>query len=356
MFKIIKNLFPDSLKSEIFAYFAPCISDLEQYSAFPGKLVFVFLAGFYQNLGDMAITYAQIKFLQQIFPGAKIIPIASTKTYESIKTVKRIIRKGDLVTISGGGNMSDLYLSLENARLFVIKSFPNNRIISFPQTIYFSSAPLGHKSLQHSVKIYSGHKNLTLFAREKLSFEKMAHYMPDACIKISPDIVLSLDEYKSNSNRKSVLCCFRKDMEQSFSEKTKDRFIKALHCEYPDLLLYDTVDVKIEDCQPSTYVQTLENFWSILRQCKVVITDRLHCMIFCAITGTPCIALDNSNHKISEVYNYCLHEAHWLKMLYGNDPEIIFEAIKELEIFISTKNILNLNTLFFPLSEACLKS
>ena len=28
------------------------------------KKVFVFLAGFYQNLGDMAITYAQKKFLQ----------------------------------------------------------------------------------------------------------------------------------------------------------------------------------------------------------------------------------------------------------------------------------------------------
>lgn len=36
------------------------------------------------------------------------------------------------------------------------------------------------------------------------------------------------------------------------------------------------------------------------RECELVITDRIHGMIFAAITGTPCIAL--SNYKIKGTY------------------------------------------------------
>lgn len=35
-----------------------------------------------------------------------------------------------------------------------------------------------------------------------------------------------------------------------------------------------------------------------------MITDRLHGMIFAAITSTPCIALRNSNHKIEYSYEW----------------------------------------------------
>ena len=35
-----------------------------------------------------------------------------------------------------------------------------------------------------------------------------------------------------------------------------------------------------------------------------MITDRLHVMIFCYLTYTPCLAIDNSNHKVSYVFEY----------------------------------------------------
>ncbi|QOL36729.1 polysaccharide pyruvyl transferase family protein [Bifidobacterium subtile] len=38
------------------------------------------------------------------------------------------------------------------------------------------------------------------------------------------------------------------------------------------------------------------------RKARLVITDRLHGMIFSAITGTPCIALNNSNGKVGMEY------------------------------------------------------
>src|SRR5699024_1734022 len=37
---------------------------------------------------------------------------------------------------------------------------------------------------------------------------------------------------------------------------------------------------------------------------KLVVTDRLHGMIFSLITGTPCIAFDNISKKVSGVYEW----------------------------------------------------
>ena len=47
---------------------------------------------------------------------------------------------------------------------------------------------------------------------------------------------------------------------------------------------------------------------------KLVVTDRLHCMIFCAVTGTPCIAFDNSNKKISGVYKMWLGDLNYISV------------------------------------------
>ena len=49
--------------------------------------------------------------------------------------IKEIADMGiEIGIVIGGGNMDDKYQSLEDARLFVIKKFPKNKIISFPQT------------------------------------------------------------------------------------------------------------------------------------------------------------------------------------------------------------------------------
>ena len=40
---------------------------------------------------------------------------------------------------------------------------------------------------------------------------------------------------------------------------------------------------------------------------SLVITDRLHGMVCAAITGTPCIAFSNYNHKIKSTYEWIRH-------------------------------------------------
>ena len=60
---------------------------------------------------------------------------------------------------------------------------------------------------------------------------------------------------------------------------------------------------------------------------KVVITDRLHGMIFAAITSTPCIALGNYNHKIKSCSETLEHLGY---IKYVDNVEDIEENIKYL--------------------------
>ncbi|MBQ8868897.1 MAG: polysaccharide pyruvyl transferase family protein [Oscillospiraceae bacterium] len=288
--------------------------------------IFVFLAGFYQNLGDMAITYAQVEFLRKLYPDANIVAISSNQTYIAVKTIKHIINPNDIVTIIGGGNMSNMYQSLENTRLYVVNNFPNNRIISFPQSVDFSDTVSGLKSLEVSRKTYFKHKDLTIFTRESNSFERAKKYFPNVNIKICPDIVLSLNKVEPICERTDVICCLRSDKEQYLSNSEKQTLLSLIKEAFPDAIFTDTVDVALEDCTPERYKNTLESFWGRLRKGRVVITDRLHCMIFCAITGTPCVVFDNSNRKISGVYNQWIPNISYIKLFLNDEIE---EAISE---------------------------
>lgn len=128
------------------------------------------LGGYYQNLGDLAITVAQTEFLKKSFPDYEVIAVPSTKTYQYMKSIKRSLTDKDIITVSGGGNMSDGYVSLEYARRFAVRNLKNNPVVSFPQTFDFSNSYYGRHIKNGSVKIYNSNKNFYAFAREAFRF------------------------------------------------------------------------------------------------------------------------------------------------------------------------------------------
>lgn len=280
------------------------------------KKVFVFLSGFYQNLGDMTITYAHEKFLKECFPQHKIILIPSTDTYSTMRSIKRIINNEDIITVVGGGNMDSEYASLENCRRFVISSFKKNKIVLFPQTMHFSDDLYGRYRLRKTVNTYSKHNNLHIFARESKSYAQMKDVFCRAkTIEATPDMVLYLDfKEKFNQTREGALCVLRNDLEKAsyFDEKEIHRVLDEIFDSIEDT---DTVNVTTDECMPENYENTIISFLKMVSSKELVVTDRLHCMIFCAITGTPCIAFDNSNKKISSVYNDWLHNLNYISIM-----------------------------------------
>ena len=64
-----------------------------------------------------------------------------------------------------------------------------------------------------------------------------------------------------------------------------------------------------------------------MKAAELVITDTLHAMILCTITGTPCLAYDNISHKVSGVYE-------WIRQIpyihFYREEESLQECINQL--------------------------
>ena len=265
------------------------------------KKIFFFLAADYGNLGDVAITYAQTKYLQEHYPDAEVVEIPISTTLSGIKAVKQIIQPDDIVTIVGGGNMGDRYDDIEFLRQRVVSAFKHNRIVSFPQTIEFSNTCEGHFLLWIAKNVYHSHHNLTLFAREKVSYDKMRRLFPDATVEFVPDIVMTLDKQKPAFPREGVTLCLRNDGEQKF--QVKEQLKALLSSRGMDCREYDT-HIGRGNLSVGERHEELDKIWTAFKQSEYIVTDRLHGMIFAFITGTPAIVLPNSNHKIASAFEW----------------------------------------------------
>ncbi|WNH12231.1 polysaccharide pyruvyl transferase family protein [Thalassobellus suaedae] len=293
------------------------------------KRVFIFLAADYGNLGDVAITYAQHKFLKENLPSYLVTEIPISKTIEGIAFVKKIVSKDDIITTVGGGNMGDLYPMIESFRQNIISNFKNNKIISFPQTIDFSETVKGQKALKKAIKIYSKHPNLTLVAREHKSYDYYKIYFPENNILLTPDIVLSQNQSLYQFKRKGAIICLRDDKEKKLTIEQEGKLVGLLKNEFNAIKFRDT-HIGGERLSLKNRVSQLKLIWEDFKKAELVVTDRLHGMIFCYITGTPVIVFLNNNHKVKSSYHW-INSAQHVKLIEEFSIENIQTAIKELK-------------------------
>ena len=277
------------------SYFSDVNLHLEKRKAF------FFLAADYGNLGDCAITVAQKKFIEHN-SDYQVIEIPISQTAQGIHFVKKNISQNDIVVTVGGGNMGEMYDQIEFLRQLVFKSFRRNKIISFPQTFDFSESTKGLKALKKAKKIYSSHKNLHLIARENTSFNKMKSHFSNNFVYKTPDIVLSLDE-NMREERKGAVICMRSDEEKRLTSKQNLAVVNLIKEKFNNHQFYDT---HIGNARLTTEEREreLKKIWKIFSNAELVITDRLHGMIFCHITNTPVLVFQNSNHKVKETYDW----------------------------------------------------
>ena len=283
----------------------------------------------HNNLGDSAIAYAEEKFLKNNLKDFEYLSFPQEDLENKIDEIKDIITKDDILFMHGGGNMGCEYLIVEEQRRKVVQTFPNNKIIFFPQTIYFKDTEQEQKELEKSKEIYSKHKDLTIIAREKKSFEIMKDNFLANNILLTPDIVTYLNECDPKKNREGALFILRHDRERKVNDSQIALISKCLNKFYDKITIDDTVRGN-KIMLDSEREQRLHEIWDMYKKSEIVITDRLHGMIFAAITGTPCIALNNYNHKVSGT-------ARWLNGL-GYIKHI--DDINDFEnAFLELKNI-----------------
>lgn len=299
------------------------------------KRIFIFELPCFDNLGDHAIAYAIRKYFTDFVKeneNYQIICIDGWDTVAAIYKLKKEIRPDDIIVCQGGGNMGNLYMFAEIFRRKTVKAFKNNRIIIFPQTIYFTDDEEGIAELKKSRDCYNSCHDLTIFARDEKSYEIMKENFSCKIIKLV-DSVTYIDT-PLNNRRNGILLCLRSDIESSLDKEQKKKLLDV--CRLKDsVLLTDTVakhDISSEERE-----NVLKEKWILFSGKKVVVTDRLHGMIFSLITHTPCIILGNNHHKVKETYktlsdcNY-LHYAEnvvdverLLKTIYNDDENDYFK-------------------------------
>lgn len=295
------------------------------------KKVFIALTADYRNIGDIAITIAQRKILSNTFPDRKIIEIPMINAFKYENYIKEILNNDDLLTLIGGGNMGNVYLSFEERRRFIIDLFKNNKAISFPQSIDFLETDDGKKEFKKSIDAYSKNQNLTILAREQKSFDIMKKNFRNNVLLV-PDSVFYLQnqlDLNHTQERKNITLCLRNDKEKITNpDFTNDLKLLLMKHNYKNISIIDTI---IENPQLSSEdrILSLKTFLNThYYTSKVIVTDRLHGMIFASITNTPCIVFDNSNKKISSTYNTWLKNQSFIKFMDNYNEEEFLSNIK----------------------------
>lgn len=279
----------------------------------------------YPNLGDLAISEAQIKFLDCYFEGS-VVEIQTSHFWEYARIIKKMIRPEDIICFQGGGNMGDLYSRFEFERCAVMSLFPRNKSIVMPQTISYSSS--GDALRAYTQKVYGRQKDLFLFARESLSATTMQNTYKKAEVTLVPDIVFFLDAgdfVDQSSERDGITKFLRNDDERSLSNRDWKVIDAAVSKYTSHSKSSDTVFESGQEISANVRKKYLHDILNSFMSSSAVVTDRLHGMLFAYITHTPCVVLANSNHKIAGVYQW-IQDCGFIKFV--KEPNQVDEALR----------------------------
>ena len=280
------------------------------------------------NLGDHLISVAEQVFLSTYFPAKRVELITSADLFFSSRFALADVRKDDILCVTGGGFMGSLYAE-EERFLKIIDRFPDNKIVFFPQSFYYEPSKDRQRMIDRAAKVYGAHKSLYVAARDSNSYSLLLNELMTAAadrISLVPDIALFLHPTFRHT-REGVLYCIRNDVESLKSNVSILEKIKLYLAEkgFPGRNFDTYVDRSIPlDNEADEVSKAFEEF----AKAKLVVTDRLHGMIFAVITDTPVIVLDNVTGKVRQMYDMCLKDVPFVKFV--QDVSCLEQCIAEV--------------------------
>lgn len=275
------------------------VSEILDLSKSGSKHIYLLGTPEYLNYGDHLIAEGEKNFLIEKFPSYEVIEITKELLILHFEEVVQDIKDTDIIAITGGGFWGDLYPDMEKLMEALLERLQDNLIIFLPATIYLSQAVQNLNGEYELFKKINNLKNAIFFAREMNTYNLLKDKCSNKNVEIhfSPDIALY---YKYNSNMCSqgkVGVCIRKDKEAvvNFDENYLNVISK-------NKIQYFSTVKSNSFLNPKSRVNKINDFLDMISSYEYVITDRLHCMIMCYITHTPCIVFDNLTKKISGVF------------------------------------------------------
>jgi len=265
---------------------------------------------YHSNIGDLLIWEGEEAFLRTL--PYKCLYKSSFRTYRYKKIPNNVI-----VLIHGGGNFGDTWRFLQDFHLDIIRQYPQNKIIIFPQTVYYHD----EQYLKKDAEIMSQHTNLTICARDKKSYALLQKHFSNSIFCV-PDMAFyinqkRLNRYKVNET-KDILFFKRNDHEISQKIDYEHSFILKKKIEthdwpkkYWQQRLFHIISSSKNPYKTFTdkYVEIIYKSFLIrlgvefLSQYKYIYTTRLHGAILSILLQKPLKLFDNSYGKNSSFYD-----------------------------------------------------
>lgn len=292
--------------------------------------VFLIFTPEHANLGDHAIAFAEKRIFNKL--DIKYHEITGKQLYDLYYYGFLGILNNSTMFVNGGGNLGDLWPEIEKMNRILIENLKDSSICFLPNSIYYGRN--NELSFKDSVNIYNNHSNLYLYAREKLSYKIMSKYYKN--VKLIPDMVLSLNECNL-CDREGCIICLRDDIEKTISNENENILINHLESLFSDVKYRNTVidhNVSVKNREVE-----LKKIFDAFCKAELVVTDRLHGMIFSAITGTKCIVVNSRSPKIKGCYEW-IKELGYIKMIEDiHNFDQVYNSLKDYPITYDSKEL-----------------
>lgn len=273
------------------------------------------------NPGDPGIWLGTRALLRRL--GVRV-GYASAPWDLDLTTLRRAV--GDApVLINGGGNVGDLYPRQHSARLTVLRHLRDNPVVQLPQSIHFRD-PANEAAF---ADLLAEHGGVTFLARERTAAAIARDRLGVRTVE-SPDHAFGLGPRRPTARPEVPILWLAR-------RPTDPEYVDHGEPEGPDVRRLEWLEGVPEHeagwdlpgrtalrvnawarrtwapgtrgnglrhrAAALTYVP-LARRWvargmDILSRAEVVVTDKLHGHVFCALLGVPHVVLDNSYGKVS---------------------------------------------------------
>ena len=281
---------------------APYIQKIKAFQKDGIPFVFLLMTPEHGNVGDHAIAYAETELLRNA--GISYIEITGKELYRLIPYKLMGLMNGHPILMQGGGYLGTFWFDAEENLRKILNSNPKSKIILLPNTIFYENSDWGNDEFQKSIAVYNRHRHLSIYARENTSYELMKDIYRN--VHLMPDMVMSLHPQLSQTERHGCLLCLRSDCEKTRTDEQETILRHQLRMLFGDDV--QSTDMIVPHRVPiSSRHDVIHAKLNEFSRAKLVVTDRLHGMVFCAITGTPCIVLDSKSPKVRGCYEWIRH-------------------------------------------------
>lgn len=318
----------------------------------------------YFNIGDHLIWLGALEWACSL-PGARLRYVSSAGSFSQ----ERLRRCGARTLVfTGGGNVGDLWPYHQKFRERVIAANPGLRVVILPQSVYFRS----DGGLREACRVFNAHPDLTLFVRDRGSFDAARSSFTRCNVVLSPDMAFML----------SGMPCFEPDAGEAgrvLFHARNDRELSGGELPLPDALrsadrsdwctmtplsrLVQRIVARLPWAWPGSsrngaagaagpgrrgaaweWAESLEplagaplhlrSLRFALRGARqfapygTIVTNRLHGHILAVLMGKPNVLLANAYHKNEAFYRTWTCRIPWAKFASrGSDLQTEFEAL-----------------------------